>query len=118
MTSWTKDSQAGLDRLRDRELAGVLTEPERIELAALLAQVEAEEAYVLAPAMSRLRAKVAAQEQELVVLQARNEELARLLAQQQSLTADARRFLAKFDERRAAILGALARFADGARPTG
>ena len=117
MTSWTHDSQARLDRLRDRELAGALSEPERIELANLMAQVEAEEAQALAPAMNQLRAEVVAQEHELAVLQSENEELARLLAQQQSLAADARRFLAEFDERRAAILGALARFADGALPT-
>ncbi len=113
MTSWTNDSQARLDRLRGRELAGALTEAECVELAALMAQVEAEEADALAPAMDRLRAEVVAQEHELAALQGENEELARLLAQQQSLAADARRFLAEFDERRAAILGALARFADG-----
>lgn len=56
--SWTKDNQASLDRLRSDELAGLLTEPERLELAALMAQVEAEEAHALAPAMSRLRAEV------------------------------------------------------------
>jgi hypothetical protein len=113
MASWTKDDQARLDGLRGRELAGVLTEPEGVELAALIAQVDAEEAEALAPAMNRLRAKIAAQDQQLAALQASNEELARLLAQQESLAADGRRFLAEFDERRAAILGALARFADG-----
>lgn len=114
MRSWTKENQARFDRLRGRELAGVLTEPERVELAALMAQIEAEEAEVLAPSMNQLRAQVAAQEQELAALQGKNEELARLLAQQQSLAADGRRFLAEFDERRAAILGALAQFTDGA----
>jgi chromosome segregation ATPase len=117
MMSWTKDSQARLDRLRDRELAGTLTEPEQEELASLMAQVEAEEAQVLAPAMSRLCAEVSEQEQELRGLQGENEELARLLARQQSLAADARRFLAEFDQRRAAILVALARFAGGPLPT-
>jgi hypothetical protein len=68
MTSWTKENQARMDRLRDRELMGVLTEPERIELATLIARVEAEEALVLAPAMSRLRAEVAAQAQELAAI--------------------------------------------------
>jgi SMC interacting uncharacterized protein involved in chromosome segregation len=116
MMSWTKDSQARLDRLRHKELAGTLTEPEQVELAALMAQVEAEEAQVLAPAMKSLRAEVSEQERELGMLQGENEELARLLAQQQSLAADARRFLAEFDQRRAAILGALARFAGGPLP--
>jgi hypothetical protein len=58
--SWTKDSQARRDRPQDKELAGTLTEPEQVELAALVAQVDAEEAQILAPAMNRLRAEVAA----------------------------------------------------------
>ena len=115
--SWTKDSQARLDRLQNRELDGTLTESEQVELAALVAQVEAEEAQALTPAMNRLRAEVAEQEREIGTLQEESEELARLLAQQQSLAADARRFLAEFDQRRAAILVALARFAGGPLPT-
>jgi predicted RNase H-like nuclease (RuvC/YqgF family) len=115
--SWTKDKQASLDRLRGHELAGLLTEPERVELAALMAEVEAEEAQALAPAMSRLRAEVSQRENDLERLQGDNEELARLLAQQQTLAEDARRFLAEFDQRRASILDGLARFAGGPLPT-
>jgi hypothetical protein len=115
--SFTKDSQARLDCLRNKELAGTLTEPERAELAALMAQVEAEEAVVFAPAMNRLRAELGELAHELDTLQRENEELARLLAQQQALAADGRRFLAEFDQRRASILDALARFAGGPLPT-
>ena len=107
--SWTKNNQARLNRLRDRELAGTLTEPEQVELAALMTQVEAEEAHALAPAMDRLRAEVSELEHDLGALQGENEELARLLAQQQALAADARRFLAEFEQRRASILDGLAR---------
>jgi hypothetical protein len=115
--SWTKDSQARLDRLRGNELAGTLTEPEKVELAALMAQVEAEEAQALAPAMNRLRAEVGELGRELDSVQGENEELARLLAQQQALAADARRFLAEFEQRRASILDALARFTGDPLPT-
>jgi len=111
--SWTKESQARLDLLRSKELAGTLTEPEHMELAALMAQVEAEEAQAFAPAMNRLRAEVGELGNELGTLQGENEELARLLAQQQALAADARRFLTEFEQRRATILDALARFAGG-----
>ena len=107
--SWTKDSQARLDHLRKKELAGALTDAEQTELADRMAQVEAEEAQALGPAMNRLRAEVAKTERELSALQEQNEELARLLAQQQSLAADARRFLEQFEQRRASILDALAR---------
>ncbi len=117
MMSWTKDSQARLDHLRSNELAGTLTEPEQAELASLMAQVEAEEAQALAPAMSRLLAQVDELGDEVDSAQVKNEQLARLLAQQQALTADARHFLAEFEQRRASILDALARFAGGPLPT-
>lgn len=115
--SWTKDNQALLDSLRSKELAGTLTEREQNELAGLMAQVEAEEALALAPAMSRLRAEADELGRALATVQGENEELARLLAQQQALAADARRFLVEFERRRAAISDALARFADGSVTT-
>ncbi|MFT3765801.1 MAG: hypothetical protein QM820_09820 [Minicystis sp.] len=87
--SWTTDDQTRLDRLRDRELAGTLTAPEQVELAALMARVEEEETKTLAPAMHRLRTEVSDLERELGTIERDNEELARLLAQQQALAADA-----------------------------
>src|SRR5262245_44208924 len=102
--SWTKDSQARLNGLRSKELAGTLAGAARQVLATLMAEVEAEEAQALAPEMNRLRAEAGMQERELAAVQGENEELARLLAQQQNLAADARRFLAEFDQRRASIL--------------
>ncbi|MEZ4299759.1 MAG: hypothetical protein R3B70_32720 [Polyangiaceae bacterium] len=112
--SWTTEDQARLNELRAKELAGSLTNAESGELAALMARVEAEEASVLAPAMERLRAEVSHLEGAVAHLQSDNEELARLLAQQQSLAADARHFLADLDRRRASIWDALARL--GADP--
>lgn len=116
--SWTKDDQTRLDRLRDRELAGTLTAPDEAELAGLLARVEAEEAGVLAPEVARLRGEVAKVADELDRTERENEGLACLMAQQQALIADARRFLEEFDRRRAAILDGLARIADDPLPTG
>jgi len=114
--SWTKETQARLDHLREQELAGALTAAEQPELAAFMAEVEAEEAQALAPAMTRLRDDVEALTEEVRGVESRNEELARLLAQQQQLAADARRFLAEFDQRRATLLDALARVAGGPLP--
>jgi hypothetical protein len=111
--TWTKDNQARLDHLRDKELAGTLMPPEQVELATLMAQVEAEEVQVLAVSMNRLRATVGELKQELDTVQGDNEELARLLAQQQALAADARRFLAEFEQRRASIVDGLSRLAGG-----
>ena len=76
--------QARLDHLRDKELAGALTAAEASELAALMATVEAEEAHALAPAMTRLRDDVEALIGEVRGVENRNEELARLLAQQRA----------------------------------
>jgi len=39
--SWTKETQAKLDHLREKELAGALTAAEQPELAALMAEVDA-----------------------------------------------------------------------------
>jgi hypothetical protein len=82
--SWTKDDQAKLDLLRGKELAGTLTGPEHTELAGLMARVEAEETVALTPEMARLRDEVAGTADELRRIEAENEELARLMAQQQA----------------------------------
>jgi hypothetical protein len=56
--SWTKDDQTRLDSLRDKELAGTLSELEQAKIAVLMGRVEAEEAEALAPEMTRLRAEI------------------------------------------------------------
>lgn len=114
--SWTKDDQTKLDLLRGKELAGTLTGPENAELAALMARVEAEEAVALAPEMARLRAEIVGVADDLHRVERESEELARLMAQQQTLVADARRFLDEFDRRRASILDGLARITGGPLP--
>lgn len=95
--SWTHQDQGRLDHLRAKELNGTLVSSEDEELTALMARVEAEEAAVLAPAMARLKAEAADVKQQLSALQSGNEELAKRVAQQESLAADARRFLAELD---------------------
>lgn len=114
--SWMKEDQTKLDLLRTKELAGTLTEPEHAELAVLMTRVEAEEAAALAPEMARLRADVAEMANELNRIEGENEALARIMAQQQTLLADTRRFLDEFDRRRASILDGLARVASGPLP--
>jgi len=114
--SWTKDDQSRLDLLRGKELSGALAEPEHAELAALMARVEAEEAEALAPEMGQLRSQIGEMAGELGRIESENEELAPLMAQQQTLVADARRFLADFDRRRASILDGLDRVTRGPLP--
>lgn len=114
--SWTKEDQNKLDRLRGKELGGTLTEPEQAELAALMTRVEAEEAAMLAPEMDRLRVESGDLSAELGRVEDENERLAQLMAQQQALMTDTRRFLEEFDRRRASILDGLARIARGPLP--
>lgn len=113
---WTKDDQAMLDLLRSKELAGTLTETEQAELSGLMARVEAEEAAVLAPEMARLRDDVAGTADELRRIETENEELARLMARQQALVADAQKFIDEFERRRASIVDGLAKIAGGPLP--
>jgi hypothetical protein len=61
--------------------------------------LRAEEARRFAPAFTRLRAEQAALYEKLRALQTGNEELAKLLHQQGQLVADARRWLAQFEQR-------------------
>ena len=114
--NWTREDQNKLDHLRGKELAGTLAEPEKAELAALMARVEAEEAAVLAPEMARLRAEAGDLAAELDRVEGENERLAQLMAQQQALVADTRRFLDELERRRASILDGLARIARGPLP--
>jgi ATPase subunit of ABC transporter with duplicated ATPase domains len=107
--SWTNSRQERLNHLRNRELAGTLTEPEQVELEVLMADIEAEEAQSLAPAMQQLHAEALELEREIAVVEAENEESARLLARQQALVADGQRFLIEFEQRRTSILDGLAR---------
>ncbi len=111
--SWTNDDQANLNLLRGKELAGTLTDAEQGELGKLMARVEDEETAALAPEMKRLRDDVAAMPDKIREVEMENEELARLMAQQQALVADAGKFLGEFDRRRASILDGLARIAGG-----
>ena len=114
--SFTQDDLERLDRLRNKELAGTLTEPEQGALAALMARVEAEEAEALAPELARRRAEIIDIADKLGTIEGENEQLARLMAQQQALVADTRRFLDEFDRRRATILDGLARIPGGPLP--
>lgn len=115
--SWTDNKQARMNHLRNQELLGLLTEAEQAELRGLMAEVEAEEALVLTPALQRLRTEAGELERELAMVQAQNQESARLLARQQALAEDGRRFLAEFERRRISILDGLARLTRGLVPT-
>ena len=107
--NWTAEMQTRLDQLRASELGGTLTAEEEAELAKLVAMLEAEEAQRFAPAFTRLRAEQEALRERLRVLQTDNEELAKLLHQQEQLVADTQRWLAQFEQRHLLIQQAYAK---------
>ena len=106
---WHSEKQARLDWLRKSELAGTLTAGEQTELNELVAALEVDEAARLAPVAARLREEQEALRGRLRALQAENEELARLLNQLELLAADARGWLAQFEQRHTLIRETYAR---------
>jgi hypothetical protein len=107
--NWTAEQQASFDELRARELAGTLTTKERARLAELTTMLEAEEARYLMPVTAQMRTEQAALRERLEMLQTENEALARLLNQQEQLVADARHWLAQFEQRHSQIQQAYTR---------
>ncbi len=66
--------------------------------------------------MARLRAEAGDLAAELASVEGESEQLAQLMAQQQALVTDTRRFLEEFERRRWTILDGLARVAGGPLP--
>jgi predicted nuclease with TOPRIM domain len=97
--NWNAQMQARFDQLRASELAGSLGIEEETELAKLIEMLEAEEAQRFAPSFARMCAEQAALHEKLKTLQNGNEELAKLLHQQEQLVADAHRWLTQFEQR-------------------
>jgi hypothetical protein len=97
--SWNAQMQARFDQLRASELTGTLAAEEEAELAKLVEMLESEEAQRLTPTFARVRAEQAMLREKLKSLQTGNEELAKLLHQQEQLVADVQRWLAQFEQR-------------------
>lgn len=107
--NWNAKMQTRLDQLRAGELAGTLTAEEEAELTKLGEILEMDEAQRFAPAFTRLRTEQAALREKLKALQTGNEELAKLLHQQEQLVADAHRWLTQFEQRHLLIQQAYTR---------
>jgi predicted nuclease with TOPRIM domain len=106
---WTAEQQTLFDELRARKLAGTLTTEEQARLDELTQMLEAEETRYLAPAVAQMRAEQTVLREQLETLQTDNEALARLLNQQEQLVADARHWLAQFEQRHSQIQQAYTR---------
>ncbi len=97
--NWNSETQTRFDQLRASQLAGALSTPEEAELAELAAALEADETRRLAPSLNQVRVEQTTLRERLQATQSENEELARLLNQQEQLVTDARRWLAQFEQR-------------------
>jgi hypothetical protein len=98
-----EDRQQRLDALRLREARGVLTEAERVELKALFAALDAEEAEALRPALERMQGHQSKLLQEKQQLAREAAQLERVVQEQEQLLVEARSFLDQMRTRRAAL---------------
>jgi hypothetical protein len=100
---WSKDKAERFDHLRGEEARRLLTDPERAELSASLAELDAEEARALAPALARLGHEADALRGRKARVEAASAELERIVAQQEKLLADAHAYADLLRRRRTAL---------------
>jgi predicted nuclease with TOPRIM domain len=101
--NWSDEKQARFDDLRQRELAGTLSVADQQELASLTTMLTQAADEALLPATERLQRDLTELEARLQQRQDENEELAKLLHQQEQLTAESQQWLRDFDRRHAQI---------------
>jgi cell division septum initiation protein DivIVA len=107
--NWSEEQQSRFDELRRRELAGALTAAEQVELDTLMKKLTETADAALSPAVTRLAQEQTTLQGKLQRHQEENEELAKLLHQQEQLINELRRWLADFDKRQRQIAQAYTR---------
>src|ERR1700679_2887404 len=100
---WNKDKAERLDHLRGEEARRSLTDPERAELSTLFAELDAEEARALAPALERLGHESDTLRERKARVEAASVELARIVTQQEKLLAEAHAYAEPLRRRRTAL---------------
>jgi hypothetical protein len=86
---WNEDKQQRLDALRVREAESTLTDAERVELEALFAELDAEEAKAIRPALERMERQQAELHAAKVQLEAETAQLKRIISEQEQRIAAA-----------------------------
>jgi hypothetical protein len=97
---WTEEKQQRLDDLRLREARGSLTAAEQTEMDALFAELDAEEAEAMRPALERMEKTQAELQQEIDRRTAEATRLERIVREHEQLLAEARSCLAQLRARR------------------
>ena len=100
---WSEEKRRRLDTLRRDEATRRLTEAEQAELDALFAELDAEEARALGPAIARVAAEGDELRAEKARVQAWTRELEHIAEQQEKLLAEARVYAGRLRARRAAL---------------
>ena len=100
---WNDEKQHRFDALRLKEAQGVLSDAELQELQAFFAELEAEETGTLKKGMEQLDARLDVFRAEKGRVEAKNEHLAAIVAEQEQLLADAREYLTNLRRKQAAL---------------
>lgn len=100
---WTPQKSERFQVLRQGEAHGTLTDADRAELEGLFADLDADEADALRPALARMDAEAAGMEAEEVALDADARELARIAEEEERLLMEARAYLERLTQRSAAL---------------
>jgi hypothetical protein len=109
MVDWNEKQQVRFDELRQRKVTGALTPSEQSELEAMVARLTQAADEALSPAIARLQIEQAELQERLQRQQHENQELAKLLHQQEQLVVETQRWLADFDRRHTQIREAYTR---------
>jgi hypothetical protein len=100
---WNEEKSRRFQALRASEAQGTLSDAERAELDRLLDELDADEADELRPALERAQARAGALAAEKARLEGQAEALARIVAEQEGLLADATAYLQKLRDKSAAL---------------
>lgn len=103
LVRWNEDKSRRFQALRAAEAQGLLTDAERTELDHLLADLDADEADDLRPAMEQARARVEELAAEKARLEAQADALARIVGEQEKLLADATAYVQRLRDKSAAL---------------
>lgn len=95
--------QSRLDTLKIREAEGILTEKERTELNAIFAELDAEEAIALKPAIEKDQAFIKSLLDEEAELEATIAQLQVIVTTQKQLVEDARAYLMQLRTKHAVL---------------
>ena len=95
--------QSRLDTLKNREAEGTLTQEERTELDAIFAELDAEEAVALKPAIEKQQAFINSLLDEEAELETTIAQLQVIVTTQKQLVEDARAYLMQLRTKRAIL---------------